>query len=303
MNNMKKENFYQVYFLDSDSDNSLSDNSEDDEKLQTKFETLDQLFNNLYDKNNHLIFSTDKLREDATNKLTNNISYETDVININIWNNCYICDIEIPIEILKEKATIKYCSRCLDHILYDIPFIECSFCGEYEHDDVSLIKKYDNIFICNNCMLLYPNKDIIIKDNNECPICYDLIKTLKLPNCEHYLCVNCFQKLYYGKDLIKTKYNPRIKISKPKFPCDIKKIREYQDWIEENEEIYYSNNKKLWNKICKKRPQWMNTEEFIEYEKKNKIYIKLEEENEEDIKIIMARDEIFNKSKCPLCRK
>ena len=291
---MQKENFYQVYFLDSDSDSSFSDSSEDeDEKLQTKFETLDQLFNNLYDKYNHLIFSTDKLREEATLKLINNISYETEENKISILNHCFLCDDELPIDFLIEKNTIKYCSGCLVHILHDFQFIECLFCGEYEHDDESLIKKYDDIFICKNCMLLYPNKNIIIVDNNECPIYYDSNKTLKLPNCEHYLCLICFQKLYYGKDLIKIKYNPRIKLSKPKFPYEIKKIREYQNWIDENEDIYYnSNNKKIWNKICKKRPDWMNTSEFVEYENKEKIYRKLDDENN-DIDFMIARDEIF----------
>ena len=59
--------------------------------------------------------------------------------------------------------------------------------------------------------------------------------------------------------------------------------------------------KKVWNNICKKRPEWMNTEEFIEYEKKEKIYRKLEEENDDILHGL--GDESYNTSKCPLCRK
>ena len=302
MNNMQKENFYQVYFSDSDLDSSFSDSSDDeDEKLQTKFETLDQLFNNLHDKNNNLIFSTDKLKEEATIKLTNNIPYETDVIRVTIQNYCGMCGYENFINHLYNKDNSLYCSRCLEYISQDLPFIECDLCEEYEHSDDLLIKKYNDIFICHNCILLYSNKDIIIKDNNECPICYDETKVIKLSLCGHYLCIKCFKKIYYGKSLSETKYNPKIKTYKPKFPYEFKKIREYQNWIDENEEIYYGNNKKLWNKICKKRSEWMNTEEFIEYEKKEKIYRKLEEENDDILHGL--GNESYNTSKCPLCRK
>jgi hypothetical protein len=297
MNKMQKENFYQVYFLDSDSDSYFSD----DEKLQTKFESLEQLFNNLYDKNNHLYFNSNKLKEDATSKLINNIEYETGIIRITIRNYCLMCEYEHPIKYLYNKDNILYCSSCLDFISRDLPFIECDLCEEYEHSDDLLIKKYNDICICHNCISLYSNKNIIMKDNNECPICYDETKVIKLPLCEHYLCINCFKKIHYGKSLSETKYNLRLKLSKPKFPYEFKKSREYQNWIDDNEDIYYSNNKKSWTKICKKRPEWMNTIEFIEYEKKEKIYRKLEEENNDILHGL--GDESYNTSNCPLCRK
>lgn len=301
MNKMQKENFYQVYFLDSDSDSSFSDDS-DDEKLQTKFESLDELFNNLYDKNNHLVFSINKLKEEATIKLINNIEYETDIIRITIQNYCSMCERENFIERLYNKDNNLYCSSCLDFISCDLPFIECSFCEEYEHNESLLIKKYDDFFVCHNCIWLFPTKNINFKDIYECCICYDKTKTIKLPLCEHCLCIDCFKKIYYGKSLSETKYNPRVKLSKPKFPYEFKKSREYQNWIDENEDIYYGNNKKLWTKICKKRPEWMNLPEFIEYENKEKIYRKLEEEND-NVDYDYNPNDAYGKSKCPLCRK
>jgi len=36
-------------------------------------------------------------------------------------------------------------------------------------------------------------------DNAECPICLETTLCISQPKCEHYVCIDCFQRCYYGK--------------------------------------------------------------------------------------------------------
>jgi hypothetical protein len=36
------------------------------------------------------------------------------------------------------------------------------------------------------------------KENIECPICLECSKGISQPNCNHYICINCFKRCYYG---------------------------------------------------------------------------------------------------------
>ena len=56
------------------------------------------------------------------------------------------------------------------------------------------IFNYNNQNLCINCNHFFGK--LIIYENNECPICLNYTKCIKLQNCDHCLCVNCFKRCF-----------------------------------------------------------------------------------------------------------
>lgn len=67
-------------------------------------------------------------------------------------------------------------------------------------------------YLCSNCNTLFgtwSNKLLNINktgkgvlkifDNLECPVCLEVTKCISQPNCDHYACIECFKKCYYGE--------------------------------------------------------------------------------------------------------
>ena len=126
-------------------------------------------------------------------------------------------------------------------------------------------------YLCTNCDILFGSwgdkkgkGELKFNNNIECPICYETNEGVTYPNCEHYICISCFKRNWYGN-----KNNE----NKPKFPYP-----ELEDEYFEEEELY--------KRLC-------NDPLIIKY---NEEYNKLEEGNE------IAYDNEKYLRKCPFCR-
>ena len=91
-------------------------------------------------------------------------------------------------------------------------------CKNYEICNAVLPKWWWNCkgrYLCTNChcqfgtwtarnaitgkITKYTGKGILpITDNIECPICFETKRGISQPNCEHFLCIDCFKRCYYG---------------------------------------------------------------------------------------------------------
>jgi len=126
--------------------------------------------------------------------------------------------------------------------------------------------------LCMNCDMLYSDWKNgqcgtgILEFNNEieCPICLELKRSIKFPNCSHYICLDDFKRMFYGE----------IRENEPSFP-----------YCEEIENEYYEDQNNIkWEKdypLIEKYNEQHNIWED-EYERKY---------NEEE-----------NLRKCPICR-
>ena len=191
----------------------------------------------------------------------------------------------------------------------------CYFCETMCYPQSYFIQKYNDIWICMHCE--FSGFSHII-DNNECPICYENKKCIMLPFCHHIICIDCCKQIYFGisSEQIPVQYN-EVEIDDPIWPYE--KIEKDIDGnsIEDKKETIYndftyehllnSNNETydemitIRNSLISARPQWMNTDEFIDYE--NHI---LKYYNEYNIIDKTWKKYNDNKSKgnqtCPLCR-
>lgn len=68
-------------------------------------------------------------------------------------------------------------------------------------------------YLCTNCDMLfgtwssegkqYTGKGILeTRDGFECPICLEVKKCISQPRCDHFVCIDCFKRCYYGDDSI-----------------------------------------------------------------------------------------------------
>lgn len=106
--------------------------------------------------------------------------------------------------------------------------------------------------------------ELEIKDNVECIVCVEKKRGASQPNCNHFLCLECFKKYYYGYEK-----------NKPIFPYPEIEYEYYED----------SDNSK-----------WKDYPLIIEYWKNF--------DNYEDNKIFdydyVSKEHLY---KCPLCGK
>jgi len=71
-------------------------------------------------------------------------------------------------------------------------------CPNYE---VCLVDCYQNR--CFICKLLF-GKDLVFSEQTAiCDICTETNQQVKLPNCSHYTCIECFKQIYFFDE---TKY-------------------------------------------------------------------------------------------------
>lgn len=102
--------------------------------------------------------------------------------------------------------------------------------------------------LCSPCYEKF-GKLKIKQYGEECPVCMYEKVCVKLLNCDHYICVDCFKRFHYGPD----------KKDKPRFPYSEKVYQEYYEqpghikwhtelplvkvWLQRTEEweAYYQN--------------------------------------------------------------
>ena len=196
-------------------------------------------------------------------------------------------------------------------------FHTCYFCEIGYPYPSCFISNHNGLWICENCseFVLY-----IVYNNNktsECPICYEIKNEAKLP-CGHKLCVDCCKQIYFGSTTSQRPIQQNEMILElPDYPYDLNddddndperiKYDEYCDFQMKYSNLLYDYEKTYdelienRDSLIPQRPEWMNSEIFINYENNDLKYhtdcIKLHREWEE-----------YNETKtkgngiCPLCR-
>ena len=114
----------------------------------------------------------------------------------------------------------------------------------------------DLCYYCNSMFSKGRGKGKLIAiDNVECPICLETTQCVTHPMCDHYSCVECFRRCYYGD------YN-----DEPPFPySDDHKEAYYKDY---NNPLWQNDKKikkwlKDWKKWNKKREDKYESEEYL----------------------------------------
>ena len=117
-------------------------------------------------------------------------------------------------DLIYENDNIAYDEQCTEETGGGIK------CKNYEVCDSVLPKWWwdcKNCYICTNCDMMFGKLDI--KDNINCPLCFEYKKGVSYPKCDHKICIDCFKRCFYGDKCIDTE---------PVFPYpDIEE--EYQD--------------------------------------------------------------------------
>lgn len=72
-------------------------------------------------------------------------------------------------------------------------------------------------YLCTNCDLMYG--ELTFK-KIECPICFDYIHGVSQVKCDHFICVDCFKRCYYGDEDLE---------NEPQFPYPELEEEYYQD--------------------------------------------------------------------------
>jgi hypothetical protein len=82
----------------------------------------------------------------------------------------------------------------------------------------------DLCYYCNDMFVTEKggNGKLRAIDNVDCPICWDKTRCVTQPRCDHYTCVDCFRRCYYGEDDSE---------NEPEFPySEIYKYAYYNDY-------------------------------------------------------------------------
>lgn len=200
--------------------------------------------------------------------------------------------------------------------------IDCYFCDTPYPNSGMWLNKYSGIMICYGCEEIetFSNKKLTISSEYiECPICYEHNISIELPNCQHKICICCCKRIYFGYDDTQSQQRPKHFKEcddMPEFPykdsdgdVDELKLDEYLKWeylnihpddyeLSVQEIVVKRNNLKL------DRPEWMNTELFLNYEDQyiNLSYEIIQVEKTFNVWIANKVHNIKNTS-CPLCRK
>lgn len=154
----------------------------------------------------------------------------------------------------------------------------CYLCDVSEFMIHNYINKYNENYICYNCEKIVPMN--FIENKDKCCKCDKVKNLIKLPKCEHNICLDCCKEIYFGitKNERPTHWN-EVKLYLPDWPyesneleeddIEILKYEEYLDFEMDNfnyETNTYDELLEIRDNLISKRPEWMNTSEFIKYE-------------------------------------
>jgi hypothetical protein len=199
---------------------------------------------------------------------------------------------------------------------------------------MGMVHKYKDLWICYACSLdKLRDVNFLIQENGECCVCFEENVLLNLPTCTHKICTQCCKTIYYGSTSIDPPTISINDVERPEWPYPFYSSNEEEfkgtrkDWlIWDDKEAEYSdftnkyfneyrnpelNNKSydelialrdsLISENVEERLDWMNTDEFINYENERFCY-------EIVCKKIEKKWEKFNNKKttgnglCPICR-
>lgn len=190
----------------------------------------------------------------------------------------------------------------------------CYFCDETYPYPSCFIENRNGVYICDNCDDFTLNINFNNTEQGECSICYENKSLLKLPTCIHRLCLECCKTIYFGSTNIQRPIHwTEITPGCPIWPYEITEENEVEE-DRKQEEYYYFDNLHfnietntydeliiIRNRLIPERPEWMNTEIFINYENNcfryHTEFVRLEKEWEE-----YNENKTRGNGKCPICR-
>ncbi len=136
------------------------------------------------------------------------------------------------------------------------------WCGEGGHSN-SYLDSGGDPELCLNCAVMF-RKELVFKNDVECPVCFETKRGITLPKCEHAICIGCFRDCYYGPDF-----------DEPDFPYS----KDIEEEYEEYDDLYVA------------------PKSFLEQ------YPLIREYEEECNRRYDRQDEMISvNSRCPLCR-
>jgi len=147
------------------------------------------------------------------------------------------------------------------------------WCGEGGHS-IRYLDSGGDPDLCMNCAVMF-RKELVFKDDVECPICFETKKGITQPNCEHAICIECFRDCYYGK------------YDEPDFPYSKDIEEEYDEYDDYDLREEYDEYDDLYNA----------PKSFLDK------YPLIREYEEECNKRYDRQNEMISvNSRCPLCR-
>ena len=192
----------------------------------------------------------------------------------------------------------------------------CYFCDEVYPDPSCFITNYDDLWICDSCdNFTLPINYSNCRENGDCCVCLEENPLVKLPTCSHKVCLKCCKTIYFGSTTDVRPLHWREMDNKfPDWPVNESEEYNEDDENEKQEEydffedIYFNYKKKTYEELIKfrnglmsDRLEWMNTEEFINYENKRfRHHINFEKVDKEWNE--WNNKKIQGNGTCPLCR-
>ena len=188
----------------------------------------------------------------------------------------------------------------------------CYFCDETYPYPSCFILNYNELWVCHNCDFILINYNN--KENDVCCVCFEESTLYKLPSCNHKLCVKCCKTIFFGSTTNERPIHWReMTIESSDYPYQINddddsdpetiRYNEYCEYEDKhfNYEKTYNELIEIRNSLIIERPDWMNTEAFINYENEQFMYHtefnKLDKEWE-----MYEKSKLRGNKNCPLCR-
>ena len=186
----------------------------------------------------------------------------------------------------------------------------CYFCDHLYPHPSCFIDNYHGIWVCESCEITIPIKNI--QKNEECCVCFEDKPLIQLPTCLHKVCLGCCKTIYFGSTPNERPIEMIVEC--PDWPYELNddddndpesiKYKEYCEFDNKYFDIgtkSYDELITIRNGFISERPDWMNSDEFINYENSNFRYhtecVKVEKEWEK-----YNENKTKGNSNCPLCR-
>ena len=192
----------------------------------------------------------------------------------------------------------------------------CYFCDEVYPHPSCFITNYDDLWICDSCdNFTLPINYSNCRENGDCCVCLEENPLVNLPTCRHKVCLKCCKTIYFGSTTDVRPLHWREMDNKfPDWPVNESEEYNEDDENEKQEEydffedIYFNYKKKTYEELIKfrnglmsDRLDWMNTEQFINYENKRfRHHINFEKVDKEWNE--WNNKKIQGNGTCPLCR-
>lgn len=189
----------------------------------------------------------------------------------------------------------------------------CFFCDEVSSKFMA--NNYGGVDICEYCEMGFPIKSVGM-ENGECCVCFENNTLIQLPTCVHKLCWGCCKTNYFGVSANERPISwQELAIESPEFPYETNdedvdncpgwaKYNEYSDYSNEHFDIEnktYDELIVIRDALLSERPEWMNTEEMMQYENDN-LRLHTECARCENERGVYQESKIAGSKCCPLCR-